>query len=59
MDKLELYRSELVMLKEVIESDMQTSGYCRSECDYDDVDLMKYYYDRAKVLVKVKELLAS
>ena len=57
MDKLELYTSELLMLKEVIEADMQTSGW--SECDYDDVDLMKYYLDRAKVLVKVKELLAS
>lgn len=55
MDKLELYTSELVMLKEVIEADMQTSGW--SECDYDDVELMKYYYDRAKVLVKVKELI--
>ena len=57
MDKLELYTSELVMLKEVIEADMQTSGW--SECDYDDVDLMKYYLDRAKVLVKVKELIGS
>ena len=57
MDKLELYPSELMMLKEVIEADMQTSGW--SECDYDDVELMKYYLDRAKVLVKVKELLAS
>jgi hypothetical protein len=55
MDKLELYPSELVMLKEVIEADMQTSGW--SECDYDDVELMKYYYDRAKILVKVKELI--
>jgi hypothetical protein len=57
MDKLELYPSELLMLKEVIEADMQTSGW--SECDYDDVELMKYYFDRAKVLVKVKELLGS
>ena len=57
MDKLELYTGELLMLKEVIEADMDSSGW--SEVDYDDVDLMKYYYDRAKVLVKVKELLAS
>ena len=55
MDKLELYTSELVMLKEVIESDMETSRWC--EPDYGDVELMKYYYDRAKVLVTVKELL--
>ena len=57
MDKLELYTSELVMLKEVIESDMETSSW--GQPDYDDVDLMKYYYDRAKVLVKVTELLGS
>jgi hypothetical protein len=57
MDKLELYTSELVMLKEVIESDMETSRWC--EPDYGDVELMKYYYDRAKVLVTVKELLGS
>ena len=57
MDKLELYPSELVMLKEVIESDIQTSGW--SEPDYDDVDLMRHYYDRAKVLVKVQELLGT
>ena len=55
MDKLELHTSELVMLKEVIESDMETSRW--SEPDYDDVELMKYYYDRAIVLVKVKELI--
>ena len=57
MNKLELYASELLVLKEVIEADMQTSLW--SECDYDDVELMKYYYDRAKILVKVKELIGS
>ena len=55
MTKLELYTSELLMLKDVLKSDMDSSGW--SEVDYDDVDLMQYYLDRAKVLVKVEELL--
>jgi hypothetical protein len=45
------------MLKDMIESDMERTPWF--EVEYDDVDLMRYYYDRAKVLVKVKELLAS
>ena len=57
MDKLELYTSELLMLKDVIESDMETSSW--GEVDFDEVELMQYYLDRAKVLVKVKELLGS
>lgn len=57
MDKLELYTSELLMLKDVIESDMETSSW--GEVDFDEVELMQHYLDRAKVLVKVKELLGS
>ena len=57
MDKLELYTSELLMLKDLIEYDMEQTSL--SEVEYDDVDLMQYYLDRAKVLVKVKELLGS
>ena len=57
MDKLELYTSELVMLKDLIESDMEQTSW--GEVEYDDVDLMRHYYDRAKVLVKLNELLAS
>ena len=57
MDKLELYTSELLMLKDLIEGDMETSSW--GEVDFDDVDLMRHYYDRAKVLVKVQELLGS
>ena len=57
MDKeLELYPSELLMLKNLLEDDMEQTHL--GEVEYADVDLMKYYYDRAKVLVKVKELLA-
>ena len=57
MDKLELYPSELVMLKDLLECDMEQTSW--SEVEYDDVDLMRHYYDRAKVLVKVKELLGA
>jgi len=57
MDKLELYASELLMLKELLKSDMEQTSW--SEVEYDDVDLMQYYLDRAKVLVKVQELLGS
>ena len=55
MNKLELYTSELLMLKDLIEGDMETSSW--GEIDFDDVSLMQNYLDRAKVLVKVKELL--
>ena len=60
MDKLELYTmdyiiSELLMLKDLIESDMESTSW--SEVEYDDVELMQYYLDRAKVLAKVEELI--
>ena len=53
MTKLELSTDELLMLKEMIENDMEIGSW--GEADYDDVDLMQYYLDRAKVLVKVQE----
>ena len=59
MDKLELYTSELLILKDLIEGDVETTGWGDVDVDYADVELMQYYLDRAKVLVKVKELLAS
>ena len=59
MDNLELYTSELLMLKDLLESDMEQTSWVSSEVEYDDVDLMQYYLDRAKVLVKVQELLGS
>ena len=57
MTKLELYTSELLMLKDLLENDMeQTSqGGNAYHDDYGDVNLMQYYLDRAKVLVKVQE----
>ena len=57
MDKLELYTSEVMMLKEMIESDLESTGW--GEIDFCDVDLMKYYSDRAVVYQKVLDLLRT
>jgi hypothetical protein len=57
MTKLELNINELLMLKEMIENDIQMSSCGISE--YDDVDLMQYYLDRATVLRKVREELGE
>ena len=53
MTKLELYTSELLMLKDLLENDMEQTSW--GEVEYDDVDLMQFYLDRAKVLAKIKE----
>jgi len=53
MTNLELNINELLMLKEMIENDMEIGSW--GEADYDDVDLMQYYLDRAKVLLKIRE----
>ena len=59
MDKLELYTSELLMLKDLLEGDMEQTSKWPEHVEYDDVSLMQYYLDRAKVLVKVNELIGS
>ena len=53
MTNLELNINELLMLKEMIENDMEQTSW--GDVEYDDVDLMQYYLDRAKVLVKVQK----
>ena len=57
MTNLELNANELLMLKDVLENDMeQTSqGGDAYHVDYGDVDLMQFYLDRAVVLVKIQE----
>ena len=57
MTKLELSTNQLLMLRDLLENDMeQTSqGGSAYHDDYGDVNLMQYYLDRAKVLVKVQE----
>jgi len=53
MTNLELSANELLMLKEMIETDMEMGSW--GEAEYDDVNLMQYYLDRATVLMKVRE----
>ena len=53
MPKLELNGNELLTLKEMIENDIENTG--GDGVAYNDVDLMQYYLDRAKVLAKVQE----
>ena len=53
MPNLELNGNELLTLKEMIENDIESTGW--GEVDCSDVTLMQYYLDRATVLVKVKE----
>jgi len=57
MTKLELSTNELLMLKEMIETDIEMETW--GEAEYDNVALMQFYLDRATVLVKVKEELET
>ena len=57
MTNLELSTNELLMLKELLENDIESTGW--DGVAYNDVDLMQYYLDRAKVLAKVREELGS
>ena len=53
MTKLELNGNELLTLKDLLEGDMEQTSW--GDVEYDDVELMQYYLDRATVLVKVKK----
>ena len=57
MTNLELNINELLMLKDLLEGDMEQTSW--GEVEYDDVELMQYYLDRAKVLVKVRDELGA
>ena len=57
MNTLELTSSELLMLKDMTESDIESSGW--SEIDFSDPELMKYYSDRANLLVRIYEELRT
>ena len=55
--KIKLSTNQLLMLKDLLMNDMEKTseggnGYYD---DYGDVNLMQYYLDRAKMLVKVQE----
>jgi len=53
MTNLELNINELLMLKDLLENDMEQTSW--GEVEYDDVDLMQFYLDRAKVLLQIRE----
>ena len=57
MHTLELTSSELLMLKDMTESDIESTGW--SEIDYSDPELMQFYADRAKVLVRIQQELST
>ena len=59
MDTQELNTSELRMLIQVLESDIQVTEEISHEIDFSEVDVLEYYLGRAKVLRRVKEVLAS
>ena len=57
MTNLELNTNDLLILKDIVEGDMETTSW--GEVDYADVEVMQFYLDRAKVLEKLKEILKS
>jgi hypothetical protein len=57
MYTLELTTSQLLMLKEMIDNDIEMS--CMDAPDYTDMDAMHYYMDRCTVFHLVKEELET
>ena len=57
MYTLELTTSQLLMLKEMIDNDIELS--CMDAPDYTDMDAMHYYMDRCTVFHLVKEELET
>ena len=53
MTNLKLTTSQLLMLKELIDNDIEIS--CMDAPDYTDMDAMQYYLDRAAVYHLVTE----
>jgi len=57
MHTLELTSNQLLMLKELIDNDIDIS--CMDAPDYTDMDVMQYYMDRCTVYHLVKEELET
>ena len=57
MHTLELWPDEILMLKDLLESDIESTGW--SEIDYSDPELMQFYADRAKVYVRIQQELST
>ena len=54
---IEVSASELLMLKEMFDNDIEMS--CMDYPDYRDEDAMRYYLDRCKVYNKIEEELST
>jgi hypothetical protein len=52
MRSIGLWSNELEMLKDMLERDIESTGW--SEIDYSDPELMQFYADRANLLVRIK-----
>ena len=57
MYTLEVTSNQLLMLKEIIDNDMEMSSY--DAPDYTDIDVMQYYLDRCFVYHLIKEELET
>jgi|TARA_B110000285_G_scaffold99080_1_gene112912 hypothetical protein len=54
---IEVSASELLMLKEMFDNDIEMS--CMDYPDYRDEDAMRYYLDRCRVYNKIEEELST
>jgi len=57
MFRLEVSASELLMLKEMFDNDIEMSEM--DAPDYTNFDVMKYHFDRCKVYNQIEEELAT
>ena len=57
MTNLKISTNELLMLKDLLEGDMEQTSW--GDVEYDDVEMMQYYLDRATMLAKVREELGA
>ena len=57
MFRLEVSASELLMLKEMFDNDIEMSDM--DAPDYTNFDVMKYYLDRCKVYNQIQEELST
>jgi hypothetical protein len=57
--ELKLTYSQIRMLKEMVANDMEMSTWGMDAPDYEDIDTMEYYLNRAVVYRTIRDLLKS
>jgi hypothetical protein len=57
--ELKLTYSQIRMLKEMVANDMEMSTWGMDVQDYEDIDTMEYYLNRAVVYRTIRDLLKS